>query len=148
MVFGLINNGGRSRELKGCGTFFDELCLLMTGFDRGQRVAEIRSTKHYPPTSRLRRTRILNNIEFQKVQFSKQKTPNPVSSKQRQSVLIRVQNDLYLKFSVNSVCSAAGLFLDRIMVGRAATLRHRLDLSMVPPEFASRFQGILDHKTV
>ena len=25
-------------ELKGYGTFFDELCLIMIGFDRGQRV--------------------------------------------------------------------------------------------------------------
>ena len=45
-------------------------------------------------------------------------------------MLIRVQNDLHPKFSVNSVCSAAGLFLDRIMVGRAATLRHRLKMSI------------------
>ena len=29
------------RELKVSGTFFDELCLLMIGFDRGQRVGDI-----------------------------------------------------------------------------------------------------------
>jgi hypothetical protein len=29
------------RELKGHGTFFDELCLLMIGFDRGQRLGWI-----------------------------------------------------------------------------------------------------------
>ena len=27
------------------GTFFDELCLMMTGFDRGQRVGQRRSKK-------------------------------------------------------------------------------------------------------
>ena len=29
-----------ARELKGYGTFVDELCLIMTGFDRGQRVGD------------------------------------------------------------------------------------------------------------
>ena len=29
------------RELKGYGTFFDELCLIMTGFDRGKRLGGI-----------------------------------------------------------------------------------------------------------
>ncbi len=32
-------------ELKEYGIFFDELCLLMTGFDRGQRVP--RTTIHF-----------------------------------------------------------------------------------------------------
>lgn len=28
-------------ELKGYGTFFDELCLVMIGFDRGQRTFQL-----------------------------------------------------------------------------------------------------------
>ena len=37
------SNGG---ELKVYGTFFDELCLLMTGFDRGQPVGWAGSPAH------------------------------------------------------------------------------------------------------
>jgi len=33
-------SGPPLRELKGYGTFFDELCLIMTGFDRGQPPTE------------------------------------------------------------------------------------------------------------
>jgi hypothetical protein len=33
-----IMPGGGAEELKRYSTFFDELCLLMIGFDRGQRV--------------------------------------------------------------------------------------------------------------
>ncbi len=33
-------------EFKVYGTFLDELCLLMIGFDRGQRIPKILSTKH------------------------------------------------------------------------------------------------------
>ena len=35
--------------LKGCGTFFDELCLLMIGFDRGQPPAPGRQASRHTP---------------------------------------------------------------------------------------------------
>jgi hypothetical protein len=55
----IICNG---ETIVGHDRFFNELCLIMIGSDRGQWLPEIRSTE----------SKILNKTEFYKPQFSKQ----------------------------------------------------------------------------